>query len=132
MEAVSISYKIEKADADGRFVRGFASVTSVDGAPVVDWQKDIISIETITKTAHEFVRDARVAKVLHNGEPVGEVVESVIVDEDFVKALGVTDTRRGWWIGMQVHSDAIRKRIKSGELRAFSIGGRGVREEVLI
>jgi hypothetical protein len=129
MDDVKLAYRIEKADPEGRFVRGFASVVEVDGKPVVDFQVDVISVAEIAKAAHAFVRDMRVAKVLHDGAKIGDVVESVVVDDAFAKALGMTDTRRGWWIGMEINDADVRKRVKTGELRAFSIGGSGKREK---
>lgn len=125
-----ITFEFEKADAEGRYVRGWASVVSVDGEPVTDWQGDVIAMDELRKAAHAFVTDARVAKAMHQGEAVGEVVESVIIDDEFAKAVGATTTQRGWWIGMKIASDAIRKRVRSGELKAFSIGGKGKRRKI--
>jgi hypothetical protein len=105
-------------------------VVASDGKPVEDSQGDVIPIEELRKSAHEFVTNARVAKAMHRGEQVGEVVESVLIDDEFAKALGMTDSRRGWWIGMLIESEAIQKRVRSGELRAFSIGGRGRRKSI--
>lgn len=122
-----LTFEFEKADSDGRYVRGWASVISVDGNPVEDTQGDVISPDEMRKAAHRFITDARVAKMMHDGEAVGEVVESVIVDDDFVKAMGATTTKRGWWIGMAIHDPAVRKGVKIGILKAFSIGGRGKR-----
>ena len=127
---VGISFEFQKADATGRFVRGWASVASKDGAAITDHQGDIISVEELRKAAHKFVCDARVAKAMHTGKPVGEVVESVIIDDEFAKAVGLTATRRGGWIGMEIHDESVRKRVRSGELKAFSIGGRGRRTPV--
>ena len=67
---------------------------------------------------------------MHRGDKVGEVVESVIIDDEFAKATGMTTDKRGWWIGMAVNDDGIRKRVKDGELKAFSIGGRGKRKSL--
>lgn len=125
-----ITFDFEKADAEGRYVRGWASVVSVDGEAVTDWQGDVIAMDELRKAAHQFITDARVAKAMHEGAAVGEVVESVIVDDEFAKALGAATTQRGWWIGMRLTSDAIRKRVRSGELKAFSIGGRGKRRKI--
>jgi hypothetical protein len=125
-----LSFEFEKADAEGRYVRGWASVIEIDGAPVYDTQGDAISMGTLRKAAHKFVTDARVAKAMHRGEAVGEVVESVIIDDEFAKATGMSTGKRGWWIGMAVHDDKIRKRVKAGELKAFSIGGRGKRRKI--
>jgi hypothetical protein len=67
---------------------------------------------------------------MHSGKQVGEVVESVLIDDEFAKALGVQDSRRGWWIGMAINDESVRKRVRSGELKAFSIGGRGRRAKM--
>lgn len=126
----SINFEFAKADVSGKFVRGWASVVSKQGVPVTDHQGDIIAIDDIRKAAHKFISDARVAKAMHAGQPVGEVVESVIVDDDFAKALGATDATRGWWIGMQIHDPKVQEGVRKGKLRAFSIGGRGRRTPV--
>lgn len=125
-----ISFEFEKADASGKFVRGWASVVSEGGNAVTDTQGDIISIDELRKAAHRFVSDARVAKAMHAGNQVGEVVESVIIDDAFANALGITDTKRGWWIGMEINDPSIQEGVRKGKLRAFSIGGRGRRTPV--
>lgn len=127
MNQVGLTFDFEKADNSGGYVRGWASVTSVDGEVFSDHSRDAIDIEEIRKAAHEFISSVRVAKAMHKGEKIGDIVESVIVDDDFAKALGARSVKRGWWIGMKVTSESIKKRVRSGELKAFSIGGRGVR-----
>lgn len=125
-----INFQFTKSDTTGRYVRGWASVVTAKGVAVTDHQGDIIAIDDIRKAAHQFISDARVAKAMHAGQPVGEVVESVIIDDDFARALGVTDERRGWWIGMAIHDRDIQEGVRKGKLRAFSIGGRGRRSPV--
>ena len=127
---LGITFDFEKSDKEGRYVRGWASVVSIAGKPVTDADEDFISMGELRKSAHDFITDARVAKAMHKGSAVGEVVESVIIDDDFAKAMGASTDKRGWWIGMSVNDPAIRKRVKSGELRAFSIGGRGKRRKM--
>ena len=127
---IGILFEFTKADAAGRFVRGWASVVTDQMGQVADSQGDMIDIDDIRKAAHRFVSDARIAKAMHQGQQVGEVVESVIIDDEFAKALGITDPKRGWWIGMEIHDDTIRKGVREGKLRAFSIGGRGRRQPV--
>lgn len=124
---LGITFEFTKADTQGSFVRGWASVVSQAGTPVTDHQGDMIAIEDIRKAAHRFITDHRVAKAMHAGSQVGDVVESVIVDDDFARAMGMTDQRRGWWIGMQIHDPQIRENVRKGKLKAFSIGGRGRR-----
>lgn len=126
----AVRFQFEKADSNGRYVRGWASVIEKDGEPVEDHQGDVIEMAELRKAAHRFVSNARVAKAMHKGQQVGDVVESVLIDDEFAKAVGMTDTRRGWWIGMEVLDEGIRKRVRSGELRAFSIGGKGRRTKM--
>lgn len=129
MQTFGLQIDFEKSDPTGRYVRGWASVVSVDGKPVEDHDGDRIDIGELRKAAHRFITDARVAKAMHSGQAVGEVVESVVVDDEFAKALGATTPNRGWWIGMAIHDDGIRKRVRDGEFRSFSIGGRGRRNK---
>lgn len=126
-QRIGLQVAFEKADASGRYVRGWASVATVDGKTVEDADGDRIEIEELRTAAHRFITEARVAKMLHRGEPIGEVVESIIVDDAFCKAVGATTAKRGWFIGMEVHAEAVRKRVRAGELLAFSIGGKGKR-----
>lgn len=124
---LGITFQFEKADTTGRFVRGWASVVSENGKAVTDHQGDIITIDELRKAAHDFVCDARVAKAMHSGQQVGEVVESVVIDDAFAKAVGMSDGKRGWWIAMKINDPAVQEQVRKGVLRAFSIGGRGRR-----
>lgn len=126
-----LSFNFEKASVTGRYIRGFASVTDFDGKPVEDWQGDTIEIDVVRKAAHEFIMDARVAKMQHAGAQIGDVVESIIIDDALAKSLGITDKRRGWYIGMEIHDMKVRKAVATGKLTGFSIGGSGVRVPVL-
>jgi hypothetical protein len=119
-----------KSDQAGRFVRGWASVIEQDGQPVEDWQGDTISMDELRKAAHGYVTRARVAKAMHKGDQVGEVVESVIVDDAFAKAMGISDSRRGWWIGMQINDPKVQQQVRDGVLKCFSIGGKGKRTKI--
>jgi hypothetical protein len=128
MQRLGVSFEFSKAAPDGRYVRGWASVVTVNGRPVEDDQGDVISMHELRKSAHEFVLNQRVAKAMHGGGQVGDVVESVLVDDDMAQALGIADSRRGWWVGMAINDEAIAGRVASGDFKAFSIGGRGTRK----
>lgn len=121
------TFEFQKSDATGRYVRGWASVIEVDGNPVVDTQGDRIDMVELRKAAHDFVTNARAAKAMHDGDPIGDVVESVLIDDDFAKAQGISHGKRGWWIGMDVRDESVRKQVREGKLKAFSIGGSGRR-----
>lgn len=122
--------KVEKNDITGRYAAGFASVIEKDGKRVTDTQDDVIFWDDLKETAHDYIRNERVAKVMHDGEMVGEVVESVLIDDDFAKALGLTDPRRGWFIKMDIADPATRELNKAGKFGGFSIGGSGQRVDL--
>lgn len=129
-QMTNIQGTILKMDEEQRMVYGWASVATENGEPVVDVQGDIIKMAVLEKAATEFMLDHRVAKAMHDGDGIGEVVHSFPLSTELAKSLGVASPREGWLIGMKVHSDDVWKRVKSGELRAFSIGGKGVRQDV--
>lgn len=124
-EDFQLFIEIEKSAPDGSFVRGWACVTSDEGRPVnTDWDGDVMPIDVIRDSVHEFMAGERVAKVMHNGEQTGAIVESVIVDDEFAALMGITHKKRGWFAGMEVHCEKARARVRKGELKGFSIGGR--------
>jgi len=132
----SIPAEFAKRDDDQRIVWGWASVTEEGGRLIADAEGDVIEEPELTNMAHDFVSKSRAGGVLHirdekdNVVEIGEVVESAVFTKDMQRALGIDLGKVGWWIGVKVHSDLIWKMVKDGELKAFSIGGRGVREPI--
>lgn len=125
-----LTFRFEKREVTGRYVWGWASVCEIDGKPVVDTQGDLIEMDELRKSAHDFMSNAREAKAMHEGARIGEVVESVLIDDDFAKAHGIAHTKRGWWIGMRIDDPGAQEKIAKGEWRAFSIGGSGKRTPI--
>ncbi len=119
---------IAKIDEDQRLVFGWASVIEVNGEPVVDQQGDIIMAPEMEKSFYGFVTDSRMAGEMHDRMDAGHLVECIVFTKEKKEALGIefTDRRVGTWVGFRVDVDAFAK-VKSGDYRAFSIGGRGVR-----
>lgn len=129
MQNVNFSHEITKVNEELGVIYGWASVTTVEGELVVDSHGDTIDTIEIVKAAHEFVSEARAAKIMHKGEDVGEIVESLVFSEDIQKALGIDLGFEGWFIGMRVPDVDIRKQVMNGELPMFSIGGMAESEE---
>lgn len=121
---------ILKVDDEQRIVWGWASVISEDGIPVKDRQGDIIEPAVLEKAVNAFMTDVRVGKAMHKGDQVGEFIHSFPLTKELGDALGIHSNREGWVVAMKVHSDEVWDKVKSGELRAFSIGGRAKRVEV--
>lgn len=120
---------IVKIDEDQKIVYGWASVVTEKGEVVTDRQGDIISPDDMEKMATDFMMSARVAKAMHDGDGIGEVVHSMPMTKSIAKSFGINTDREGWMIAMKVHDEEVWKRVKSGELKAFSIGGQAVKED---
>jgi hypothetical protein len=125
-----ITGQILKVDDEQRLIYGWASVITEKGEAVVDLQGDIIEADVLVKAVNEFMENVRVGKTMHVGEETGKVIHSMPVTKEIGDALGIQSDREGWIVAYKVYDDSVWDRVKSGELRAFSIGGRAQREEL--
>lgn len=121
---------ITKVDDKLKIAYGWFSVIEENGQAVVDTQGDVITEPTLIKAVHGFILDSRAGKLMHNGQRVADVVDSIVFTSELQKALGIDLGKVGWFGGMKFRDDAIWQRVKSGELPAFSIGGYGKRKPV--
>ena len=143
-EQFEIQGNIVKMDAERHLVFGWFSIIAVGGRPVLDTQQDVIPIPTLEDAAYNFVLTSRVAGKMHDRDAdggvvgVGRLVESVIFTEEKVRAMiqsledqGIHATIDlgcvGWWGGFHIEDETAWKDITTGELRAFSVAGRGKR-----
>lgn len=99
-----------------------------------DLQGDILEAEEIEKAAHDWMVNSQKGGLMHTElVPGAKVVESFISPADFYvqKSDGNMEkvARGSWVLGIQ-WPENIWKRIISGELTGFSVGGSGVRVEV--
>jgi len=123
---VEIEAEIKKLDEDQKLVFGWASIIEdEDGNSVVDSQGDIIKVDELEKAAYSFVLEARKAGEMHKHSDAGMMVESVILTKEKQEAMGIS-TPVGWWVGFKL-SDEVFAKVKSGDYKGFSIGGRGLR-----
>ena len=128
-EMTKLEGKILKADDEQRMVYGWASVVTEKGEPVIDRQGDVIMPETLVKAVNNFMEHVRVGKTMHVGEQTGVIVHSMPITKEIGDALGIQSDREGWIVAYKVYDDAVWQMVKSGELAAFSIGGRAVKED---
>lgn len=128
-----MSGEISKLHEERRVAYGWFSVIEEDGRSLIDKQGDVIKADELVGAVHDFILNVRAGKVMHRGERVGDVVESLVLTKDVQKALGVElpNGRVGWFGAIKFHNDDAWERVKSGELRAFSIGGTGVRRSMV-
>ena len=130
MTKTNIEGKILKTDDEQRMVYGWASVVTENGEAVVDRQGDVIEVGTLVEAVNEFMEHVRVGKAMHVGEQVGVVVHSLPITKEIGDALGIQSNREGWVVAYKVFDDDVWAMVKSGELAAFSIGGRAIKEEI--
>lgn len=131
----TIEAKVAKALDDKRQVFGWASITEINGEPVVDLQGDYVTIDVIEKAAHKYIQESRQGGDMHrrNGDSphhVADLIESIVVTPEKKEALGLPeDSPTGWWVGFQVNDDTTWDLVKDGKRPMFSIHGTGKRVE---
>lgn len=128
--AFEITVDVDKRNDDLQVVYGWASVTHEGNSVVTDLQGDQIDIDDLAKASHEFMLAHRTGGSMHETLGIGQIVESLVFTPSVQESLGVDLQKQGWFIGMKVHDADVWKRVKDGELRAFSIGGRAQREMI--
>lgn len=138
--------QVVKVDKIHHLVFGWFSIVQIDGKEITDTQGDIITPETIEFSAYDYVLYARKGGEMHqsgdDGEAIGigRLVESCVFTSEKQTAMlsslhdqGITDALLdlrcvGWWGGFKIDDDDVWDKIQNGDLKAFSIGGRGKRD----
>ena len=124
---MKLTGKVVKRDDDKFLVFGFASVADVE-----DSQGDVISIEELEKGAYQFMLHDGMGAEMHEVYGVADVVESIVFTKEKLKLLGLAEDALppAWWIGMKVRNAETWQKIKNGDYKSFSIGGRAIREAI--
>lgn len=125
---VAKSADVLKLDNERRIAWGWAYVSTIKGEIQTDTQGDSISPAEMEKMADRFMASARMAKAMHEGEQIGEVLHSFPLTAEIAKAFGMETDREGWIIGMKIHDDAVWDQMKAGTFKGFSIGGKAKRK----
>ena len=92
----------------------------------VDLQGDIISVEEIEKSAHNYMINSRMVGYRHNSIADARVVESYIFNienQEIVKG--------SWIIVVKVMNYDLWEKVKNNEINGFSIGGYGNRVKII-
>jgi cation transport regulator ChaB len=124
--------QVQKVDSERQYVFGWASVAiAKDGTQVEDLQGDLIDVEDLEDAAYQFALDYRGTGVMHQGEVVGQLIESFMVTPEKLDALGLPPDAlpQGLWVGFHVPDAEVFAKVKAGEFRMFSIQGDAIREE---
>lgn len=121
-----IKAQIAKVDNDLGIVFGFAIVCKQNGKEYFDVQADHIPENAMLEATASFMQGQRMAKDMHAGEKVGQVVFGFPMTADIAKSLGIVTEKTGFIVGMRPDSDEMLEKYNSGEYTGFSIGGRRI------
>ena len=111
--------KVQKVD-DKHLVFGWASVAEIE-----DLQGDLIDAGTLEKAAYDFVLNSRMGGEMHEAKGVATLVESFFINAEKAQAMGIDEQwLNHWWVGFKVTDEEVWGKIKSGEYKMFSIGGK--------
>ena len=100
-------------------------------AAKVDLEGDRVALSELERAAYDFTLTSGLADIDHDEVTHGRLVESFVVTDEKLEAMGVPEDARasvskGWWLGFHV-DDATMDRVETGELSMFSIGGEAKR-----
>lgn len=130
----SITFTVLKGQSvEKGLVSGWANVSkNADGSIPLDWQGDIIAPDELENAAIDFMLNYQDGGEMHEGDPIGKVVESIVLTKDKQAAMGIPEgaVPEGWFITVKLFSEDAINKVKSGEYRMFSIQGTGERVAV--
>ncbi len=115
---------IAKVDESLGLVIGWALISKIDGEPHFDTQGDHIPEEAMLEATLDFMAEARVAKEMHKGDQIGDIVFGFPLTTEIAKALDIETKTTGFLIGFKPSSEEILTKFKDGTYTGFSIGGR--------
>jgi hypothetical protein len=134
LDKFEIDIPITKTEPAKRLVFGYANVpVARDGSVIVDRHNEEIDSASLEKAAYDYVLYYREGGEEHKKLGVARLVESVFLTAEKVKAMGLDDptfSGSAWWVGFKVSDDETWKKVESGALRCFSIGGTATAEEI--
>lgn len=125
---------ILKTDPAKRLVFGWAYIThDREGNLNIDKSGDFLEDpEELETSAYNYVIKSRHGDADHTNVKASDLVESIVFTPEKIAKMGLAPgtVPTGWWVGFKVHDDRTWERVEKGELRSFSIHGKGVRSKV--
>jgi len=130
---IGFEVTITKTDPDLQQVFGYAYVAkNADGTAVVDHSGDVVDVASLKKAIYEGFGKVK-SREMHEKDAEATLIASVWIDHETLAKMGGTPANApdgAWWVGVQVNDADLWKRIKAGEVSAFSIGGSGTRTAI--
>ena len=120
--------QVLKVDESLGLVFGFAIVSKIDGEPYIDTQGDHIPEDSMLKAATDFMASRRVAKEMHEGDQIGDILFAFPLTTDVAKSLSISTRATGLLIAMKPSAEVLAK-FRDGSYTGFSIGGVRITDE---
>lgn len=123
----------KQAPNEKGLVSGWASVSVLANGDIpLDWEGDVILPEELEDASIEFMENYALSGVMHTGDPVGTVVESMMFTKEKQAAIGIPPgtVPEGWFITVKIYDPEVRQKVKDGTYTMFSIQGRGQRVQI--
>lgn len=117
-----------KDNEEERLSFGWASISTVKGELYKDLQGDTISTKAQRQWLHSMFKGQRAGLMEHEGEPISELVEGIVLDKALQDALGIDLGVEGALVGMHYTCEKAWDMVKTGK-RMYSIAGRVLVEE---
>lgn len=135
---MGLVFKAHASSDEQRLVFGLAMLSvTADGKTYTDLQDDQITPAELEKAFYQMVSEGQVGgDADHDGHNVSTLVECFVVTPEKLNLLlkscgyeGAPVEFKGTaaWVGYRINDAETWKRVKSGELKAFSIEGKGER-----
>jgi len=124
---------VAKVDEQNNLVFGYAYVSvDKDGSQIVDHSGELIDPNDLEMAAYAFNLQFRESGVMHEGDAVGHLVESLAITEQKLEAMGLEKNAlpQGWWLGFYIPNNDVFQKVKEGTYSMFSIQGKAIAEEV--
>lgn len=132
MSEAFVKGQVAKVNEELGLVFGWAIISKIDGEEFFDSQGDHIPEDAMLKAAAEFMENSRVAKEMHAGSQVGNIVFAFPLTEETAKAMDIVTKQTGLMVAMKPSDSSVLAKFKSGELTGFSIGGTRVVDEDVV
>ena len=120
--------QVLKVDESLGLVFGFAIVSKIDGEPYIDTQGDHIPEDSMLKAATDFMASRRVAKEMHEGDQIGDILFAFPLTTDVAKSLSISTRATGLLIAMKPSAEVLAK-FRDGSYTGLSIGGVRITDE---
>ncbi len=117
--------------ADLGLVFGWGIICKEAGVEYFDLQDDHAPEDAMLEAALDFMESSQVAKEMHDGDSIGQILFAFPLTTDIAKAFGLQTETTGLMIAMKPSSDEVLEKFRSGEYTGFSIGGIRLVDEIV-